>query len=230
MKTVRGVSKLIGGLVGLAIAGLAGSANAAIILSHDSAFDFLGAPQDGQNITVDLDNGLEWLDWTLTTSGSFNTVSALLGPGNPLEGWRYATADEFNGLLLAGGISPADIDVRQLGPDPSEVLSVFSALGMTSGTRSIAAFDVPGQSFGTIRLGGFLSANDSACTRGRFVVDVPNDPTICYVQNWGPTYGNSTVGVALVRDALAVVPEPSSVALFLVALGGLGFMARRRAA
>ena len=56
--------KLIGAVVGLAMMGMAGTANALLMLSNDPAFNFLGAPQDGFNITTDVDNSLDWLDWT----------------------------------------------------------------------------------------------------------------------------------------------------------------------
>ena len=67
---------------------------AALIAANYPIFNFLGAPQDGKNVTTDTATGLQWLDWSLTTNRSYNDVFAQTQGGN-LDGWRYATEDEF---------------------------------------------------------------------------------------------------------------------------------------
>ena len=55
-----------------------GLASASIVKVDDPTLALLGASQDGFNITRDLDNRLDWLDWTLTSGYSFDAAQALL--------------------------------------------------------------------------------------------------------------------------------------------------------
>ncbi len=63
--------RCVGALVGLAMMGMAGTANAILIGANDPAF---GAGDDGFNLTQDTDTGLEWLDVPLTDNQSFNDI------------------------------------------------------------------------------------------------------------------------------------------------------------
>lgn len=55
--------------------------------------------------TLDQNSGLEWLDTSFTQGKSYNQVLALLGNGQALEGWRYASYDEFKQIFTGRGYS-----------------------------------------------------------------------------------------------------------------------------
>ncbi len=87
-------------------------AEAEIMLVHDSSLDFLGTPLDSNNITLDKTNNTKWLDFTLTTLRSYNSVlTDLLAPGKPLEGWLYATEQDWLDLASSAGIPASYNDV-----------------------------------------------------------------------------------------------------------------------
>ena len=65
----------VGALVGLAMMGMAGTANATLIQANDPAF---GAGVDGFNLTQDTVTGLEWLDLTLSSGLSYHAERFVL--------------------------------------------------------------------------------------------------------------------------------------------------------
>lgn len=202
---------------------------ASVILENDAAFDFLGTAQDGFNITRDVDNNLEWLDWTLTTGRSFNDVSAALGTGNTLEGWRYATGVELRDLAISAGVLAALID--HSGALNAAVTALANALGITHTSSSTgssiqwpaAIFADIGQNQNTHRLGGVRVGN---ATQSITTIDVPNDPTFIFNQKWPDANVNLTIGSALVRDGS--VPEPGTLVLLALGVAGIGFGRRRK--
>jgi len=54
---------------------------------------------DSGTYFTDTTSKLDWLDVTTSINQSYNSVAAQLKPGEKLDGWRYATAKEFNQLL-----------------------------------------------------------------------------------------------------------------------------------
>jgi hypothetical protein len=71
----------------------AGNAHAVLVGVNDS-FD-----EQGTYLT-DINSGLDWLDVTATAGRSYNDVYAATQDSNDaLYDWRYATADEVNGLV-----------------------------------------------------------------------------------------------------------------------------------
>lgn len=204
----------------------AGQVQAGIILVNDATLNSLGVAQDGFNITRDLNNNRDWLDFSLTINKSFNSVAPLLGTGGILEGWRYATAADFEQLGQAAAIPASVIDqfAASAASAPPELIVLQRALGTTrfSDTSSFAVFDEIGVSTSSKRLGGI--------TLARAIFDIPNDPQVWLPQSWGPNDVNPSVGVALVRDNVAAVPEPTSLAVFAIGacVAGLGAARRRR--
>lgn len=65
------------------------SANAAIV--------------DLGNITHDTDTDLLWLDLTETRGLSYSQVNSMRGEGQAYEGWRYATPQELDQLIINFG-------------------------------------------------------------------------------------------------------------------------------
>jgi len=54
---------------------------------------------DNDSYTTDTESSLDWLDVTQSLGMSFNTVNSQFGTGDQFEGWRYATAADFTGLI-----------------------------------------------------------------------------------------------------------------------------------
>lgn len=53
--------------------------------------------------TLDKNSGLEWLDTSFTLGKSYNQVLGMLGNGQSLEGWRYASYDEVTQIFTSRG-------------------------------------------------------------------------------------------------------------------------------
>ncbi|WP_101756942.1 VPLPA-CTERM sorting domain-containing protein [Oceanicoccus sp. KOV_DT_Chl] len=73
----------------LALAGISLSTQAAIV--------------DLGNITRDTASGLDWLDLTATAGLSYTDVLLQMDVGGDYEGWRYASAAEFDQLVVSFG-------------------------------------------------------------------------------------------------------------------------------
>ena len=58
---------------------------------------------DNGTYTTDTGTGLDWLDVTATLGLSYNQVVAELGAEGAYDGWRYATASEFDSLITNFG-------------------------------------------------------------------------------------------------------------------------------
>ena len=217
MKTKHGVSRLIGGLVGLAMIGMAGPANAVLI--------------DNGMTTIDTDTGLEWLDLTETLGQSYNSVAAGFGGFTTTDGFRYATQFEVSTLFTNAGFSFQDNSFNAVDAAPAGLM--LDLFGCTTVSPCNTATSVIGQ--GIADLGAFsptlaalpiyqarlaVAGDFSSATEGASLVN-----NCCFSKSGG----NLGIGSWLVRDVVAV-PEPSSLAVFLIALGGLGFLARRRLA
>ena len=144
--------------------------------------------------TTILDNGLEFLDVSVTTGISFSAVlSSYLQ-----DGFRWATYNDVISLFNAFGI---DVTGYQGGffelttTDAQEDL--FTAtLGNTQNDSSYGWFNFDGT------LGNYFCLGDNSCAAGSFFNDI----------NYNADYG---VGTLLVRDRIAV-SEPSMFALFAV--------------
>jgi hypothetical protein len=198
-------------------------AHATIVLANDPSLNLLGAAQDGQNLTIDVENGLEWLDFTLTLNRSYNDVSADLADGQPLAGWRYATEQDFLNIAASANIPAANIDVLQ-GPGPvPELIFLAEAWGLTIPWGRTLAVSGEAISPGFHRLAG-VSAAGSGTTAWLF--DAPNNPTIWGNQVWNDNNVHPEVGHALVR----IVPEPATTLLLGLGLLALAMRSRLNAA
>lgn len=63
----------------------------------------LDSPFGEDTITYDTDTGLQWLDVTVTQGLSYDNVTAEMVVGGAYEGWRYATVQEFDQLVVNFG-------------------------------------------------------------------------------------------------------------------------------
>lgn len=57
----------------------------------------------GDKLITRGDNGLEWLDISVTSGLSFNEVLAQLGPGGTFAGWQIASSAQIEDLWTSAG-------------------------------------------------------------------------------------------------------------------------------
>ncbi len=196
---------LTAALTAAASAGLTGFTNA----DWQSAGDNL--------LTVDA-NGNTWLDWTVTTSRSFNDISSQFGAGGEFEGFRYATEAEMIQLYANAGTPVVDpLDTT----DPayaSPLADLMSFIGDTNGSGSTLAFyDLAGSNADTPSLIGDLQQG-------------PHHMVTLFTQAGlvSLRYANASdeVSYSNAGHALVLIPAPGSAAL--LGLGGLIAARRRR--
>ena len=197
--------RCVGALVGLAMMGMAGTANAILIGANDPAF---GAGDDGFNLTQDTDTGLEWLDVPLTDNQSFNSVIGVFGA----FGFQYATITQICGLFTNFG----DVLPNCLGAnvaDPIAMLSANTLIGLLGQTFGGAASVTCGFFDG----GGLVGVATINVISGCLSATPFTAQTLGGAVGFDDTLG-SGIGSWLVRPIS--VPEPSTLALFGIGLAG----------
>ena len=191
MKTMRGFSKLIGGLVGLVVCALAGAAQASLVWQIETTFG--SGEITFPDATGDSSTGVEFsfvgfaeddiaaINWTVDeTTWELNRFRLQVLFCTPAEGTPtdscfisdHVIDDEWTETILDLSLSAATFYIN----------SVSCILGDPQCTLAISAPTTSNEDF---------------------------DPTFTAVH----------------ED----IPEPTSFALFAIALGGLGFLTRRRA-
>lgn len=229
------LTKLMAAVFGLVlVTGTIAPSNAAITLVNESSLNSLGVPQDGSNITRDLTNKLDFLDWTLTVNRSVNGVKAnLLGPGQLLAGWRFATRTDLRGLAASAGLHPdCYAAVYNLCFDqgrPAPISPAFDALFTAMGTVQDEGVDEEGNGGRTTNFNFFLNGDLVQGNMDQFYFsgDVGMFFNLVALNFPSADLSNPFIGNALVRQS--PVPIPAALPLFITALAGLGIMARRRA-
>lgn len=176
-------------------------------------------PGDGL-LTYDSNTGLEWLDFTETTSMSLADITAQIAPGGSLAGFAIASRDETRTFMSSFGITTNS-------SSPANGQPVATAIGLLGETDTDRAYAFTG----TV-----------ATTPGNYYyVALTSYPTLTPI--WGAhrdtltnTPPNSFIGWALHRTASggsgsATVPEPMSLAAWLtvgLASGAFCGWCRRR--
>jgi len=180
---------------------------------------------DNDFFTTDTTSGLDWLDLNRTIGRSYSDVSGSFINGE-FAGWRYATANELNGLVSsAAGYSTSSDKFSNTYTFFTEVNDVSAAdllndlLGTTFETGT-----------GLRRVSGTLGDVSSWPQGGRHITGVIwDDDRSSNSEDWfrihdagtydGQTY--DTFGSYLVRATQ--VPEPSGLALLIFGLSFFGF-------
>lgn len=207
MKTMRGISGLIGALVGLAFFAVAGTANAAILYTSSG-----GSPDPNIRATM----GMEFtpsVDILVTDLGVFDGGS----DGAGLE------TDRAVGLWTSGGSLLASVTVT--GADP-----------LMSGFRFAAIIPVALAADATYIVGAHYP---HALSGDKLFGTSPTaDPLIALGNTTRFVFGSTLTFPTETNDFFRTtanllftqqqIPEPATLTLFVIALGGLGFMVRRR--
>lgn len=172
-------------------------------------------------ITRDTDQGLDFLDITLSVNLSISDVSSQFGIGGAYEGFRYATAAEAISLINNSGFSPlAAVEEFVIGNTGSDQLSSFiSLVGVTFSTGVL-------QTAVGFTSDTFTSATDGLQYRIVQPVDVLAPYENDYVSATGSSAGTGYTdrGSWLVQSSPVSVPEPPAF-LYLSAIGaGSGFV------
>ncbi len=225
---------------------------AAITLAGALAFSgvALAAPTDfidHGHYTTDTNNGLDWLDVTISVNQSYNYVSSQFGSGGEYEGWRYATGVEFNRMVSSwtGSVIADTYYLRVTHPE-GNIDGLHFLLGSTLDTYNVHVYgltyderfhseegatwdytlgtidDLHVDRFGltrdAVRSAAYISDND--------IYRSYDDKTVAHSNpryEWERDYN---IGNYLVRDTLAPVPVPAAV--WLMGSGLLGLLGYSR--
>jgi len=95
--------------------------------SHAASTDFI----DNGIFTTDTLSGLDWLDVTTSMNQSFSYVSTQFGVGGDYEGYRYATSDEFNIMVVNYTGNPTINDGSPVNQETDLIDGLVDLLGNT---------------------------------------------------------------------------------------------------
>lgn len=203
--------------------------------SHAALIDGSESPAPGifYGFTTDTASGLDWLDISQTSSGSFVNMSFYQSGTGYYSNWRYATLGEVMGLM-DNFINSALIDYGTVGLGTLYSSTQGALAGVA--TQVQAHTGINNSQRGSVNTSGITADTDALGNHIRFTIGYSNSYGI------GPDYVSYSVvapatltsGHWLVRDnpnypiTVSSVPEPSTIALMASGLGLLGFRARRR--
>lgn len=184
---------------------------------------------DNGNYTTDTLSGLDWLDVTETVGLSYNSVSAQFGNGGTYEGWRYATSDEVAQLVsnwIGENISILYTD--HVSPDNPQdnlkgLIDLLNPLYSSNDNVSINGlvedtFELDPDIFRLILVLDYNMQDNVAHYQSAFFVDYVSDNS-----------DDNGFGSFLIRNTqISVVPLPPTLWVFGAALGGIGWLTRKK--
>lgn len=187
--------------------------------------------QTAQAVVID---GKDWRQLTETTDVSWLIASSSCGSGLcsgsigdvSVDGWFWASNDDVRGLfdtLIKPGTTqfptaglysaPGDLDIA------AAIDSVFAPTALSQiGTRT----------YREVR--GLTRSLNGGTTTLAYLLDSPFDTGLDFAgfdTSYPTNLGGPGTGLWLYRPVAVDVPEPTTPALFGLALAGLGFMRRR---
>lgn len=203
----------------------------------------------GNNFVTNTETGREWLQWTETT----NMTVAAAYSANQHEGWRIATnadmAALFSDFFLDVSWSSDENTTQSTsgqttfgdGTDNSKVFgdlfgwtNFYDSVDVSSGqsptgdwtglfsTEAYFGLDADGD----LKLNKALVRSENYRTYPNSVTEYPELATLFH-DNFTITSSSSRIGVALVRDTVQHVPEPSTLALLGLGLFGLRYARKK---
>lgn len=182
---------------------------------------------DSGTYLTDTTSGLDWLDVTASVNRSFNDVSSQFGLGGDFAGWRYATKDEFSGLVghwsgLGGPLWGGGV-INYPHSGVGSIDGLVAALGPTY------VWPVAAAPLAQFLVDGLLG--DGFIPNYRYLGVIMDDKTgggddFSLISTYESTSHQVEIGSFLVRQS-AHVPEPTTVALFGLGLAGLCFGRRK---
>lgn len=169
--------------------------------------------QDFGDYTLDGNSSLEWLDTSFTIGKSYNEVLTMTGPGNSLEGWRFATYEEFTSVFTSRGYTfvgtskiTANVPAQSNDTFFITFINLLGATDINSTTKDILGLtseDYKGlredsQYYGFIR-SGFNSSNITSYASFSRYEDNKAAPTIAsfLVRSVSPVPAPNTWGMML---------------------------------
>jgi len=219
--------KMLGAIVFLA---LSFTASAGLIDTTNSSF-------------IDQTTGLEWMDFGINNNDTYDFVASQLNTGDKYEGWRLATkadvytmySNTFLGLA-ADNVSPLDSIGRSTVTDGrNESVSVLDSLFMTMGYNTLRQQGSPfeirwatGLFQGTEGLSLFSTYDLVGSFEKRFSSDRVSftDPmSFSYLKDNNDAVYSTMLIKNQLLDTSTPVPEPSTLAIFV--LGMLGLASRK---
>ena len=203
------------------------------------------------SITRDTLTGIDWLDVTETRGMSYNDVTAQMGTGGALEGWRYATTTELDQLIHHLGFSALStpnagycslLDIEFCAGGVAALNGVYyeallkHAIDLLGDTRAAneAEFTDPyghvGSTWGVSGYGGIdgILADQYAGDQLYARIHYQTDQLFTAFNITSVNGRDESGGSFLVQGGLSTVPVPAAVWLFGSGLIGLIGFAKRK--
>lgn len=168
-----------------------------------------GTLDNTDDLTI-LDNGLEFLDVSVTDGWTVNSAVSTYSS----DGFRWANYAEVISLFGEFGVDASGYTagLRDLTTTDAQEDLFSSTLGLTTTTGSLGWFDYDGT------YGNYFCMGSTGCGHdGSFLNDVGQD-------------SNSSVGVLLVRGSISSIPEPASIVLLGLGFVGISFLRKNKTA